>query len=101
VTYEDVVLQHGSSGLPVSQFLREFGAFTLVLEYDGIKVERHFSSDQVKAAIAKFEKESNPERTTAPRVTRRPGATPPKQAMLPLPPPNPQPAQNNDHTTAK
>jgi len=42
VTYEDAVFQQGMSGVPVSQFLREFGAFTVVLEYDGIKIERHF-----------------------------------------------------------
>jgi len=43
VTYEDAVMVHGVSGIPVSQFLREFGSFTMVLEYDGIKVERQFS----------------------------------------------------------
>jgi hypothetical protein len=86
VTYEQSIIQQGVDGVPVSQFLREFGSFTVVLQYDGITVEHRFLADQVKAAVAKFEKDSKQERTTAPRVTRRPTATPPVQSMLPFGP---------------
>jgi hypothetical protein len=86
VTFENTTVQSGVDGIPASQFLRDFGAFTVVLEYDGIKIEQKFTSDIVKAAITKFEKTANPERTTAPRVTRRPNAKPPPQAFLPFQP---------------
>lgn len=85
VTHESAILQQGIDGMPVSQFLREFGSFTLILEYDGIKVARQFSNEKIRGAIAKFESEANPAaRTTSPRVTRRPNATPPVPALLPF-----------------
>jgi hypothetical protein len=85
VTYEQVIIQTGVDGVPVEQFLREFGAFTLILEYDGIKVEQKFSSELIKQAISKFENSINPQRTTVPRVTRKPDATVPLQPSLPFP----------------
>lgn len=93
VTFENAVMQSGVDGIPVSQFLREFGSFTVVLEYDGIKVEQKYTSEQVKGAIARFEKGANPDRTTVPRVTRRPDAKPPIQPMLPFQLPHPQALQ--------
>jgi hypothetical protein len=96
VTYESAVMVQGVSGVPVSQFLREFGSFTMVLEYDGIKVERQFSNEKIKAAIETFERSLNPQRTTIPRVTRRPDATPPLQPVLPFPPPAPNPPPARD-----
>jgi hypothetical protein len=89
VTFEQAAPQTGVDGMPASQFLREFGAFTVVLEYDGLKVEHSFSNDQVRKAIDKFEKDANPKPITSPRVTRRPNATPPVQAFLHLVPPAP------------
>jgi hypothetical protein len=89
VTYEQAVLTQGVDGLPLSRFLREFGSFTLVLEYDNIKVEKHFSREMVQKQIDAFEKSINPQRTTAPRVTRRPTAAVPVQSALPLQLPSP------------
>ncbi len=95
VTYEHAVITQGVDGVPVSQFLREFGSFTVVLEYDGIKIERQFTSEQIRKAVEAFESSLNPQRTTIPRVTRRPDATPPVQSSLPFPPPAPTSATPN------
>ena len=89
VTFENSVVQTGIDGMLLSEFLRNFGSFTLVLEYDGIKVEQQFSREQIDKAVKAFETSMNPQRTTIPRVTRRPNATPPLQASLPLPLPAP------------
>jgi hypothetical protein len=86
VSFENAVIQTGIDGMPVSQFLRDFGSCTLVLEYDGIKVEQKFTSEMIKNAIDTFEASLNPRRiTTIPRVTRRPNATTPIQSVLPFP----------------
>jgi hypothetical protein len=90
-TFENTVMTQGVDGVPVSQFLREFGSCTVILEYDGTRVERNFSNEKIRKAIAAFESSLNPQRTTAPRVTRRPNAAPPAQAALPLPLPLPTP----------
>lgn len=50
VTFEGAVINTGVDGVPVSQFLREFGSFTLVLEYDGLKIEQKFPADQIRKA---------------------------------------------------
>lgn len=94
VTFEQATIMTGIDGVPVDQFLRDFGAFTVVLEYDGIKVEQKFTSERVKEEIAKFEKNANAERTTAPRVTRRPNAKPPPQPVLPFVPMTPLPTNS-------
>jgi len=94
VTFEGTVINTGVDGIPVSQFLREFGAFTLVLEYDGLKIEQKFPADQIRKAIDKFEKDITPKRTTSPRVTRRSDATPLRQPFLPMPLPPRPPAQD-------
>jgi hypothetical protein len=85
VTYEEAIITHGVSGIPVSQFIREFGNFTIILEYDGIRVEHKFTTAQINAAVKKLEETANPQRTTAPRVTRRPNASAPVQLALPVP----------------
>jgi len=90
VTFENAIFNQGVDGVPVSLFLRDFGSFTVVLEYDGTKIERQFSSGLVHKAIETFEKSLNPQRTTMPRVTRRPNATAPVQSLLPFPPPSSQ-----------
>src|SRR5262249_7968585 len=86
VSFEHAMPQTGVDGMPLSKFLREFGSFTVVLEYDGIKVEHQFTNEKIRKAIEKFENDLNPQRTTIPRVTRRPNAAPPLQSFLPFPP---------------
>jgi hypothetical protein len=94
VTHEQAMPTTGVDGMPLSRFLRDFGAFTVVLEYDGIKIEKKFPTQQVKTAIEKFEQGINADRSTVPRVTRRPNASPPRQPTLPfvLPPIDPKPS---------
>jgi len=41
VTHKSSIIKTGADGVPVSKFLKEFGAFTVILEYDGLKIERH------------------------------------------------------------
>jgi hypothetical protein len=105
VSHEQAMPQTGVDGIPISKFLREFGSFTVVLEYDGLKVEQQFSSEQIRKTIEKFEHDLNPQPTTIPRVTRRPNATPPLQPTLPFiaapatpssPAPAPTPAPPHD-----
>jgi hypothetical protein len=104
VTHKMTMIQTGVDGMPVSKFLKEFGAFTVVLEYDGIKVERRFSIEKIKKQIEAFEKSSNPEKTTMPRVTRKPTATPPPSPTfmtIPLPLPNPPHGPPNTEQSGK
>jgi hypothetical protein len=85
-------------GEPVADFLRNFGAFTIILKYDGTTIERHFTIEQVKAQLALFEKQTNPQATSTPRVTRKPTAPP--AAMLPFmiaPPEQPPPPPAKEH----
>jgi hypothetical protein len=96
VTHDKPYMETGKDGVPLSQFLREFGGFTVILKYDGATVERHFSIEQIMAQIALLEKQSRPQNTSAPRVARKPTAKPPVQMLLPFvpapaaPPPNTQ-----------
>src|ERR1700727_783687 len=66
----------GKDGVPWSQFVRDFGAFTVVLKYDNITVERHFSAEQIKTEVARLESQSRPLDTSLPRITRRKNAKP-------------------------
>jgi len=43
-TFEKLFFQTGKDGVPAEEFLRNYTPLTLVLEYDGIKVERKFST---------------------------------------------------------
>lgn len=89
-TFEKPFIETGVDGEPVSQFLRDFGPFTLVLKYDGKTIERHFTSDQIKAQVALLDKQSGAHLANVPRVTRKPTAPPVR--TLPLFPPRSGPA---------
>jgi hypothetical protein len=83
-TFDKPFVMSGVDGVPLSQFLRDFGAFTVILKYDGTTVERHFSVEQINAQVALLRKQSEPD-TNAPRITRTPTAKPVQ--MFPSPPP--------------
>jgi hypothetical protein len=85
-THEKPYIENGKDGVPSSQFLRDFGAFTVVLKYDGATYERHFSIEQIHAQLALFERLSRPQDAGAPRVTRKSTAKP-AQPFPPLPAP--------------
>jgi hypothetical protein len=86
VSHEQALPQTGIDGMLLSRFQREFGSFTVVLEYDGIKLEQKFSNEDINKAVEKFRNDTNPQPTGAiPRVTRKPNATPPIQLVLPIP----------------
>lgn len=74
-TFEKPFVMTGVDGVPLSQFLRDFGAFTVILNYDGTTIERHFSVEQINAQVALLIKQTAPD-SNAPRVTRKPTATP-------------------------
>lgn len=100
VTNEKMSIESGKDGMPASQFLREFGTFTVVLEYDGTTFERRFSEAEIKRQIEAIEATSNPQKTTKPRVTRKPNARPAVDPFLPLsninqPKPNDQAPQTS------
>ena len=99
VTHKTQAIQSGVDGMPLSKFLREFGAFTLVLEYDGIKLEKQFTADSIKKQLELFDKSLNPQNATIPRVTRKPNATPPPEPIImPLPfPMQPQQKAPDQH----
>jgi len=92
-THDKPFTEIGKDGEPLSEFLRKFGAFTLILKYDGATIERHFTIEQIKAQAALLEKQTSPLSTTAPRVTRKPTAAPVPTFpfMVPSPPTAPPP----------
>jgi hypothetical protein len=94
VTYEKAVIESGKDGIPVSKLLKDFSTFTVVLEYDGTKIERQFTTEQIKKQLDLFASQTGQQQQIIPRVTRKPNATapiglplfiqgPPKQPQLP------------------
>jgi hypothetical protein len=79
-TFEKPFIEAGKDGVTVTRFLNDFVPFTISLEYDGIKIERRFSREEVNKQVEIFEKSLNP--LSDPHVLRRANASPP--AMLPL-----------------
>jgi hypothetical protein len=98
VTHNMPVIQTGVDGMPLSKFLRDFASFTVVLEYDGTKVERRFTTEEIKRQVTILEKSIDPTKSVIPRVTRKRTATPPPPpALMVLPlqvPQLPQQQQN-------
>jgi hypothetical protein len=94
-THNKAVIETGKDGLPLTQFLKEWGAFTVVLKYDGTTVERHFTRTEVDGQVALLEKSMNPQGTIGPRVTRKQTAPPVEGLMFLAPaqlaPPAPAP----------
>jgi hypothetical protein len=86
-TYDRPTAEMGKDGVPVSQFLNTFIPFTVVLEYDGKRIERQFSKDEINKQIEIFEKSLNP--LSNPHVLRKADATPPRMPSLRLLPPSP------------
>jgi hypothetical protein len=81
-SHDKPFIEPGKDGVTITKFLNDFVPFMIVLEYDGIKVERHFSREEVNKQIEIFEKSLNP--LSNPYVLRRANASPP--AMPPLRP---------------
>jgi hypothetical protein len=62
--------EHVGQGMPTSQFLTEFPSFTFVFEYDGKKLQRHFSKDEIRQVIQRVEDDfAAANGSTKPRVT--------------------------------
>jgi hypothetical protein len=59
--------------VPVELFLKDFLAFTFVVDYEGGHYERHFHAEEVKRQVAQFEAKAIDEmtRTAVPRVTKK------------------------------
>ena len=96
VSWEPAVTDMSKDGMLVSQFLREFGTFTLVLEYDGLKIDRTFTTEEIKKQVEMLEFAHRPGVNPASKVTRRPNATVPLTPTLPFPPPyRPPPSRRN------
>jgi hypothetical protein len=78
-TFEKVVFETGKDGVPAEQFLRNSVPFTVILEYDGLKIERKFSKQQIEEEVKRFERFSDPANSNLiPRILRKPTAEPPK-----------------------
>lgn len=92
-THDKPFTELGKDGEKASDFLRNFGPFKIILKYDGLTIERHFTLDQINAQIALLEKQANLQNTSAPRVTRKPTAhaTPMLPLVAPAAPHNDQP----------
>jgi hypothetical protein len=84
-TFNKSIFQGGVDGTPFSKFLRDFGPFTVVLQYDGITVRRNFSKQDIEAQLQFFEQQIDPSRGSTPRVVRKPDASPPVQPTFPFP----------------
>ncbi len=77
---EKPFMEPAKDGVPLSKFLHDFVPFTLVLEYDGTKYERRFSTEEVQNQVTMLEKIADP--LSGPRVTRKPNAK--KAPLTPL-----------------
>jgi hypothetical protein len=90
---EKPFIETGKDGIPLSKFLNDFVPFTVILEYDGTKYERRFTTEEVKRQIALLENISSP--PNSPRIARKPNpkmAPPlPLQTLLPANPPKTPP----------
>lgn len=71
-----------TDGISVATFLNAFVPFTVHLEYDGVKVERQYSRDEINKQVDLFGKIASLQ--SVPRVIRREDA--PKPQMTPLQP---------------
>jgi hypothetical protein len=84
-TFEKVFFETGKDGVPSDEFVRDYVPFTLVLEYDGIKVERKFSKQDIEAELKRFEVLADPANSSLnPRIVRKPTAAQPKPDFPPL-----------------
>lgn len=85
VTFEKPVTLAGVDGVPLSKFMHDFVPFTIFLEYDGTKYERHFTKEEVLKQVSVFENTLDPQ--NVPRVMRRPTASaalpPTLQTLIP------------------
>jgi hypothetical protein len=81
-TREKAFIEAGKDGVTLSKFINDFVPFTIVLEYDGMKIERKFSREEVNRQVELFEKSLNP--LASPYVLRRASARAPE--LPPLPP---------------
>jgi hypothetical protein len=59
-------------GTPLSKFVVEFASFSLEIQYDSKKIVRHFSKEEVRNQFALFEDVTQRNKSTVPRVTRKP-----------------------------
>jgi hypothetical protein len=57
-TFGKAAMESGRDGVPFSQFVREVGPVTVVLKYDGITVERHFSVEHINAQAALLDRQT-------------------------------------------
>ena len=96
-TWEKPFIETGKDGISLSQFIRDFVPFTVVLEYDGTKYERRFTTAEVQLQTTMLDHLSDP--TSSPHVTRRPNAKSPAplplQTLLPADSPKSQPGLVN------
>jgi hypothetical protein len=65
-----------TTGIEASSFLRNFGPFTMILNYDGVTHRRHFSKEQIETQVTLLEKQATGQVTILPHVTRRPNLKP-------------------------
>jgi len=84
-TFGKAVFDGGKDGVPISKFKRDFSSFTLVMEYDGKTYRRQFTNKEIQGQVDLFERQTDPRKSNAPRVVRRPNATPLEQPLLPFP----------------
>ena len=84
-TFEKLFFETGKDGVPTDEFVKNYTPLTLVLEYDGIRVERKFSSKDIEAQIRRFEAVANPANSSLnPRIVRKPTAAPAQADFPPL-----------------
>jgi hypothetical protein len=99
-TYDKPYAEVGKDGIPLSQFLSTFSPFTVVLEYDGTKLERRFSQAEINKQIEIFQKSLNP--LSAPHILRTENAAPAHfpnlRPLTPSPQATPVPSLPGDHT---
>jgi len=79
-TFNKTFIETGKDGIPIDMFWKNFGPFALILEYDDVHFQRHFSRKEIQGQIDMLIKSLDPK--SNPFVLRKPNASPASLAPL-------------------
>ena len=71
-----------NQGTPASTFVKSFGPFTFIFEYDGKTYQKSFDLEWINRVIKNMEDFGNPEGSQRPRITVRPSKKPVPEHLI-------------------
>jgi hypothetical protein len=81
VTTNNKVAGSDTTGIEASSFLRNFGPFTMILNYDGVSHRRRFNKEQIETEVTLLEKQGY---WTSYHTSSRHKKTKPKAGPVPI-----------------